>query len=236
MRECSLAAQRGACCVHSCHRIRRCGGAGNAELSTTEAFAARMIRLLCRGLFSCVAIVHLHDFDAWVQLCCSTGRVLCAQRPPSSVRMLVLLKLRCSVSGAVSMGGRPRKRSACASGVDGAFGASEVPNSRVAMRHQARVLANAIAQSSVGAGAADAAIVSGAVSMGGRPRKCSACASGVDGAFGSSEMPNSRVAMRHQARVLANAIAQSSVGAGAPKLRCSASNAVAYLQSPAQKW
>ena len=34
------------------------------SLSTTEAFAARTIRLLCRGLFSCVAIVHLHDSDA----------------------------------------------------------------------------------------------------------------------------------------------------------------------------
>ena len=101
-------------------------------------------------------MVHVRTSDAWVQLCCLTGRVLRAQRPPSSVRMLVLLKLRCSVSGAVSMGGRPRKRSACASGVDGAFGSSEMPNSRVAMRHQARVLANAIAQSSVGAGAAGA--------------------------------------------------------------------------------
>ena len=127
MRGCSFAAQRGACCVHSCHRIHRYGGASNAEfkhnrglccahdpfvvlrlvfvrgygacthfgcvsaalllsgalaactaatgfadvavlaiaeLSTTEDFAARTIRLLCRGLFSCVAMVHLHDSDA----------------------------------------------------------------------------------------------------------------------------------------------------------------------------
>ena len=56
-----------------------------AELSTTtETFAARPIRLLCCGLFSCVAIVHLHDSDAWVQRCCSAGRVLRAQLPPDS--------------------------------------------------------------------------------------------------------------------------------------------------------
>jgi len=55
-----------------------------AELSTTEAFAARAIRLLCRGLFSCVVVVHVRNSDAWVQLCCSAGRVLCAQLPPDS--------------------------------------------------------------------------------------------------------------------------------------------------------
>jgi len=84
MRECSLAAQRGACCVHSCHQIRRCGGAGIAELSTTGPFAARTIRLLCRGLFSCVAMVHVRNSDARVQPCCSAGRVLRAQLPPDS--------------------------------------------------------------------------------------------------------------------------------------------------------
>ena len=55
-----------------------------AELSTTEAFAARMIRLLVCGLFSCVAMMHVHNSDAWVQLCCSAGRVLRAQLPPDS--------------------------------------------------------------------------------------------------------------------------------------------------------
>jgi len=35
-----------------------------AEFSTTEAFAARTIRLLCRGLFSCVAMVHVRTSDA----------------------------------------------------------------------------------------------------------------------------------------------------------------------------
>jgi len=35
-----------------------------AELSTTEACAARTIRSLCRGLFSCVNMVHVHDSDA----------------------------------------------------------------------------------------------------------------------------------------------------------------------------
>ena len=35
-----------------------------AELSTTEAFAARMSCLLCRGLFSCSPAVYVHDNDA----------------------------------------------------------------------------------------------------------------------------------------------------------------------------
>ena len=64
VRGCNFAVQRGACCVHNGHRIRRCGGAAIAELSTTEAFAARTIRLLCRGLFSCVAMVHVRTSDA----------------------------------------------------------------------------------------------------------------------------------------------------------------------------
>jgi hypothetical protein len=131
MRGCGGAAQRGACCVHSCHRIRRCGGAGNcrvkhnrgscrlyelfalpwlvfvlpyyayarwrcagaaallsgaraactaatgfagvaalaiAEISTTEALAARVIRLLRRGLFSCGPTVLMRDRDARVRV------------------------------------------------------------------------------------------------------------------------------------------------------------------------
>ena len=55
-----------------------------AELSTTGPFAACTIRLLCCGLFPCVAMVHLHGSNAWVQLCCSAGRVLRAQLPPDS--------------------------------------------------------------------------------------------------------------------------------------------------------
>ena len=55
-----------------------------AELSTTEACAVRAIRLLCRGLFSCVAMVRVCDANAWVQLCCSAGRVLRAQLAPDS--------------------------------------------------------------------------------------------------------------------------------------------------------
>ena len=55
-----------------------------AELSTTEAFAACMSCLLCRGLFSCGPAVFVHDRDAWVQRHCSAGRVLCAQPPPDS--------------------------------------------------------------------------------------------------------------------------------------------------------
>ena len=48
------------------------------ELSTTEACAARAIHLLCRGLFSCVAMVHVRISDAWVQLCWLSGaRAVC---------------------------------------------------------------------------------------------------------------------------------------------------------------
>ena len=84
MRGCSGAAERGACCVHSCQRIRRFGGAGIAELSTTEAFATRTIRLPCRVLFLRGATVLMRDRDAWVQRRCSAGRVLCAQLPADS--------------------------------------------------------------------------------------------------------------------------------------------------------
>ena len=38
MRGCSGAAQRAACCVHSCHRIRRCGGAGNCRIKHDRGF------------------------------------------------------------------------------------------------------------------------------------------------------------------------------------------------------
>jgi hypothetical protein len=55
-----------------------------AELSTTEAFAARAIRLLCCGLISRVAVAFIHDGDVWVQRRCSAGRVLCTQLPPDS--------------------------------------------------------------------------------------------------------------------------------------------------------
>ena len=55
-----------------------------AGLSTTEAWAARAIRLLRSGLFSFGAVVFMRDFDAWVQLSCPAGRVLRAQLPPHS--------------------------------------------------------------------------------------------------------------------------------------------------------
>ena len=55
-----------------------------AELSTTEAFAACMSCLLCRGLFSCCPAVFVRDRDAWVQRRCSAGCVLCAQLPSDS--------------------------------------------------------------------------------------------------------------------------------------------------------
>ena len=55
-----------------------------AELSTTEALASRVIRLLRRGLFSCRPTVPMRDRNARVQRRCSAGRVLCAQLPPDS--------------------------------------------------------------------------------------------------------------------------------------------------------
>jgi len=55
-----------------------------AELSATEAFAACMSCLLCRGLFLCVATVSERDQDAWVQRRCSVGRMMCAQLPLDS--------------------------------------------------------------------------------------------------------------------------------------------------------
>ena len=50
-----------------------------AELSTTEAFAARVSCLLYRGLFSCDPTAFEHDTDAWVQRRCPAGCMLCAQ-------------------------------------------------------------------------------------------------------------------------------------------------------------
>jgi len=61
-----------------------------------------------------------------------------------------------SVSDATSMGGWRRKCSACDSGVDGVFGASETLSGYVALQHRAQVLASPVAESSVNAGAADA--------------------------------------------------------------------------------
>ena len=55
-----------------------------AELSTTEAFAAHLSYLLCRGLFSCDSAVFVHGYDAWVQRRCPAGCMLCAQLPPDS--------------------------------------------------------------------------------------------------------------------------------------------------------
>ena len=55
-----------------------------AELSTTGAFAARVIRLLRRGLLLRGATVPARDGDAWVQRRCLAGRVLRAQLPLDS--------------------------------------------------------------------------------------------------------------------------------------------------------
>ena len=67
------------------------------SLSTTEAFAARTIRLLCCGLFSCVAMVHVRNSDAWVQLCCSAGRLLRAQLPPDSFAVHTEIRIAHSI-------------------------------------------------------------------------------------------------------------------------------------------
>ena len=55
-----------------------------AELSTTEAFAACMSCLLCRGLLSCAATVLERDQDAWVYRRCSVGRMMHTQLPLDS--------------------------------------------------------------------------------------------------------------------------------------------------------
>jgi hypothetical protein len=55
-----------------------------AELSTTEAFAARTSCLLCRGWFSCGPAEFVLDNDAWAQRHCSAGRMMCAQLPLDS--------------------------------------------------------------------------------------------------------------------------------------------------------
>jgi hypothetical protein len=55
-----------------------------AELSAIETFAACTSCLLCRGLFSCDPAVFVGDNDAWVQLRCSAGRMMCAQLPLDS--------------------------------------------------------------------------------------------------------------------------------------------------------
>jgi len=49
-----------------------------AEISTTEAIAARASCLLCRGLFSCGPAMFVHDHDAWLQRRCPAGCALCA--------------------------------------------------------------------------------------------------------------------------------------------------------------
>ena len=92
MRGCSLAVQRGACCVHNCHRIRRCGTRWQLLNYVQRGLmpAARMIRLLCRGSFSCKGVMILRSFDALVQLCCLAGCVLCAQLRRQSAFEMVL--------------------------------------------------------------------------------------------------------------------------------------------------
>jgi hypothetical protein len=55
-----------------------------AELSTTEAIAARATCLLCRGLYSCDPAVFVHDRNARLKQRFSTGCMLCAQLPLDS--------------------------------------------------------------------------------------------------------------------------------------------------------
>ena len=45
----------------------------SAELSTTEAFAARVSCLVYRGLFLCAPTVRLCNHDSWVQQRCQRG-------------------------------------------------------------------------------------------------------------------------------------------------------------------
>jgi hypothetical protein len=66
------------------HRSAAAAALAIAELSTTEAFAARANCLLCRGLLSSDPTVRVRDRDAWVQQCCSVGHMMCAQLPLDS--------------------------------------------------------------------------------------------------------------------------------------------------------
>ena len=82
LRECSNAARRGACSVRAAAtRFAAVGAMSSAELSPTEAIAARMSCLLCRGLFSCDPTVFVRERDTWVQQRCSVGRMMCVQLP-----------------------------------------------------------------------------------------------------------------------------------------------------------
>jgi hypothetical protein len=55
-----------------------------AELSATEALAARASCLLCCGLFSCGPTVLENDNDARVRQRCSVGRMMSATLPLDS--------------------------------------------------------------------------------------------------------------------------------------------------------
>jgi len=66
------------------HRSAAAAALAIAEFSTTEAFAACMSRLLCRGLFSCGPAVFVHDNDAWALRRCPAGCMLRAQLPLDS--------------------------------------------------------------------------------------------------------------------------------------------------------
>ena len=66
------------------HRSAAAAALAIAELSTTEAFAARANCLLCRGLLSSDPALFVHDCDAWVQQCGSVGRMMPTQLPLDS--------------------------------------------------------------------------------------------------------------------------------------------------------
>jgi len=82
VRHCCSAGHR--LCAQLRRQIAAAAAQAIAELSTTGALAARTIRLLRRGLFSCCPVVPMRDRDAWAQLRCLAGRLLCAQLPLNS--------------------------------------------------------------------------------------------------------------------------------------------------------
>ena len=90
MRGCSGAAQRAGCCVHSCHRIRRCGGAGNCRIKHDRGF--------CRA----------HELLTAARLACGCSCIIL--RRSQYARAATLLGKACALCTAASLDARWLRR------------------------------------------------------------------------------------------------------------------------------
>ena len=116
-----------------------------------------------------------------------------------------LLRERC-----LSMGGRRRKSSASVLGADGVLEASETLRSSFALRHRDQMQANAVSQRAawvllprpLNCRVSDAVLARVA------PRNGGASVSAADGSQEASETLSGSFALRHHARMLANAVSQ----------------------------